>query len=863
MEPDLEDELARLRAELLSLQGRVAELHRRLNRLTQQAGAQPAPPAWPPAPPPLPASRPPPPGPVAPPTRQEQIAVFPLAPEAPPPPPLPGTGAPPRPRGGLSLEQRVGASWLNKVGIVVLVLGVLFFCQLAVQRGWWKPKYRGLGVAIMGLVLLAIGERALRKAMRLFAAGLTGGGIALLYLAVYLASPKVHKNLLSTEWAFALMCVVTVIGIALSLRSRMITTAILAQIGAYLTPVLLGRGQNEQVVLMTYLLAVAAGFLLVAAIRRWSALGPIALAGTAVVFALWAERYYDQSPWTTTSAFAWALLGVFAVHAVATTAAKRVHDRVGIAVLAGAGGLLALLWLGMLEEMTTIETLGHLIALDAIVVAACLWRRWHWLRAGAMAWTAAVLAAAFGMDAQAPGYREFWSVWIWVFFGVFAADVLVRAWWRGRRSDERLDAGLATAATGMMFAATYFLLRPDYKPWMGGYTAALAVAAILLAVVLIRQARRRVLGYGFLGQGLVLLTLAAPIQFDKASVTIAWAAQAVVTMLLARRLKSRLLLAKSPIVLLLAVVHFAMVDVPQDGRLAAAMLTVGGVHISYLLVLAAGLTAAAMLSAGLLRAGEPIRAKLDEQYVAAGLLASGAMVWGWVTCMELPPVAATWWWLALSAGVAAFALWPRSRWVAYAAGAMLAATAVKFLAYDTLGRRLLGTHEPYWPVALNWQFGAGVAAAAACVLYGRRVARRLLPAGDATALHLAASLTGAFLILWAGSFEIDRYFGTVRAGLFADVAEARQMGFSLWWAAYAAALLAAGFGARRPPLRYMALGVFAVTLGKVLLVDLAGIDLIYRVGSFLALGGLLVAASLLYQRYFRAALANWDRAREK
>jgi len=33
----------------------------------------------------------------------------------------------------------------------------------------------------------------------------------------------------------------------------------------------------------------------------------------------------------------------------------------------------------------------------------------------------------------------------------------------------------------------------------------------------------------------------------------------------------------------------------------------------------------------------------------------------------------------------------------------------------------------------------------------------------------------------------------------------------------------------------------------------------YRIASFVALGGLLVGASLLYQKYFREALAHWDR----
>ena len=42
-----------------------------------------------------------------------------------------------------------------------------------------------------------------------------------------------------------------------------------------------------------------------------------------------------------------------------------------------------------------------------------------------------------------------------------------------------------------------------------------------------------------------------------------------------------------------------------------------------------------------------------------------------------------------------------------------------------------------------------------------------------------------------------------------------------------------------------------------------GIETGYRIASFLALGLLLVAALLLYQKYFRSALADWAKARGK
>jgi uncharacterized membrane protein len=51
-----------------------------------------------------------------------------------------------------------------------------------------------------------------------------------------------------------------------------------------------------------------------------------------------------------------------------------------------------------------------------------------------------------------------------------------------------------------------------------------------------------------------------------------------------------------------------------------------------------------------------------------------------------------------------------------------------------------------------------------------------------------------------------------------------------------------------PPLRWSGIAIFLATIAKAFFVDLSNLDTIYRVGSFLALGALLVAASYLYQR---------------
>jgi uncharacterized membrane protein len=81
---------------------------------------------------------------------------------------------------------------------------------------------------------------------------------------------------------------------------------------------------------------------------------------------------------------------------------------------------------------------------------------------------------------------------------------------------------------------------------------------------------------------------------------------------------------------------------------------------------------------------------------------------------------------------------------------------------------------------------------------------------------------------------------------------ARQVGLSVLWTVYAAAALAWGFLRAEPWVRYAALALLGVVVLKVFFVDLAQLEAIYRILSFLVLGLALLGVSVLYQRIRRA-----------
>jgi uncharacterized membrane protein len=76
----------------------------------------------------------------------------------------------------------------------------------------------------------------------------------------------------------------------------------------------------------------------------------------------------------------------------------------------------------------------------------------------------------------------------------------------------------------------------------------------------------------------------------------------------------------------------------------------------------------------------------------------------------------------------------------------------------------------------------------------------------------------------------------------------RDFTYSAIWLLYGASLMALGFWKRSAFVRWQALVLIAFTVGKVFLYDVSALDKGYRIVSFVALGGVLLAVSFVYQR---------------
>jgi uncharacterized membrane protein len=122
--------------------------------------------------------------------------------------------------------------------------------------------------------------------------------------------------------------------------------------------------------------------------------------------------------------------------------------------------------------------------------------------------------------------------------------------------------------------------------------------------------------------------------------------------------------------------------------------------------------------------------------------------------------------------------------------------------------------------------------------------------GDRT-LRLMLWCGGAVTLLYLGSVAIVTAFqpgGTETAVAELPIRQQGQVLVSALWGLAGLCALLAGLRRDMQELRAGALALLLATVGKVFLYDLSTLGSVYRVVSFLALGGLLLAASFAYQR---------------
>ncbi len=512
-----------------------------------------------------------------------------------------------------------------------------------------------------------------------------------------------------------------------------------------------------------------------------------------------------------------------AAGALATTLALR-WEAPGIAWLGILGALSAPLLVGAVQDSTSIALM--LVAYSA-AGAVLLWQRWH-----AMAGAAFLVAGAEIALWLVDGSTDHHAVAVVAALSVFGAVSAVGAAgfeWRARSSGLRVSAHVLLALNALALAALGAIgLDFDTYLWLG------ALALAHLAAALVAQRSRTVtreLALAAAGLGIVLADVAFATVADGLPLVLGWAAGAVAFSALARgarhRSDSAAALAGLGGHMLLAITTAA------TGAVELSALGGGLADPATALAALAGLAAAAWAAARLIAPRrEDCRVALDAVALVALALFSALALDGAALTLALTGEAIA---LATLARRQATDPVPFPAALAFL-GVAFAHTIVVLAPPAALVGGL--------PDPLLATIGLAAVAAGAAI-----VARSAPDARVRLALESGAAALGLYLasVLLVTPFQP----GTGTAALPIAELDVRQRGqvlLSALWALSGVAALVAGLLRDSRPLRLAALALLTVTAGKVFVFDLASLTSLYRVGSCIALGLLLLVGAFAWQR---------------
>jgi len=221
--------------------------------------------------------------------------------------------------------------------------------------------------------------------------------------------------------------------------------------------------------------------------------------------------------------------------------------------------------------------------------------------------------------------------------------------------------------------------------------------------------------------------------------------------------------------------------------------------------------------------------------------------------------------LAATVGVKFDGAWLTAAWAAEGAAVMWIGLRVERNWFRAAGAALVAVAAGRWlvlsvlqPVPANFRLFVNEPTAIGLWLivlsYALAWAHRARRSASRTHSHAIAALVVAAsvvtVILLTGQ---NQAYWEIQGTSNSDATFAGQLVLSLIWALYAGLLIAVGIRRGYRPIRYTAIVLFGITVLKVFLSDLAGLEGIYRVFGLLAVGTILLLASFLYQRRGRAA----------
>ncbi len=190
------------------------------------------------------------------------------------------------------IEKFIGENLINKIGIVITVIGVAIGAKYAIDHQLISPLTRIILGYLMGLGLLVFAFR-LKKNYENFSAVLLSGSMAIMYFITYAAYS--FYGLIPQVFTFILMVIITVFTVTAAINYNRQVIAHIGLVGAYAVPFLLSKGPENVMILFSYTAIINIGILVISFKKYWKPLYYSSFLLTWLMFILWYGSKYQTS----------------------------------------------------------------------------------------------------------------------------------------------------------------------------------------------------------------------------------------------------------------------------------------------------------------------------------------------------------------------------------------------------------------------------------------------------------------------------------------------------------------------------------------------------------------------------------------
>lgn len=190
------------------------------------------------------------------------------------------------------LEFKFGSRILTGIGAVAVIIGISFFIRYAFENNLITESMRVILGLIVGIALLAVGRLTWQR-YPVYGQIVAGGGIGILYLSINAAFNFYH--LVSQPLAFVAMIIITAVGILLAISLNSLPLAGFAQLGGFLTPLLLSTHTNSPHSLFLYITLLNITVVVLAIKKLWRPLAFGSFIGTIFIYLIWHATSYTHT----------------------------------------------------------------------------------------------------------------------------------------------------------------------------------------------------------------------------------------------------------------------------------------------------------------------------------------------------------------------------------------------------------------------------------------------------------------------------------------------------------------------------------------------------------------------------------------